>query len=142
MTSNTILLGIAVYMLEANTSRQDEFNIKKQVVNTLAFSKSNGTLALFLPAKMSIPTVTYGFVLESDYADVRRWALTGKPPKNKAYLEVLLRIDGLMVERWVKFNEAHRRMIADTQEAITRPFLGYMEFCDQYLRVEQMATAF
>jgi hypothetical protein len=87
---------------------------------------------------MSIPPETYAFVLESDYRDVCRWAFTGKVPEHKSYLAGILKIDGPMIERWVKFNEAHRRMISDTQEIITRPFLGYIEFCDQCLRVERM----
>lgn len=142
MSLNIEFWGFIVFMLEANIDRQDEFNIKKQEVNTLAISKSNGKLISSLPTKMCIPPVTYGFVLDSDYADVCCWVYSGKIPKNKTYLAGILNIDGPMIERWVKFNEAHHRMIEDTEKTIVRPFLGYMEFCDQCLRVEQTSMAF
>jgi len=84
---------------------------------------------------MPIPPVTYGFVLDAYYVPVRRWALTGQLP-SKESLHGLLNIDETMIKQWVKFNEAHHRMISDRKKEPTKPFLSYVDYCDQCEMVE------
>ncbi len=122
-------------MLEDNSIAQDEFNIKKQEFDTLAFSKSKGKLIISLTVNMPIPPETYGFVLEADYRYVRRWATTGKAPKNRSYLSSILQIDGKIIREWVKHNEVHRRMVRNPEMLKFKPMMKYEEFYEQYLRV-------
>jgi len=106
----------------------------------LLFQKAR-VICLYRSSKnMTIAPDSYAFVLEADYRDVRRWALTGETP-HRSYLERLLQFDGEVIQHWVKHNEAHRRQISCNPGIETdqtgKPMIKYLEFYQQYLRIER-----
>lgn len=116
-----------------------EFYIKKQRANTFAFGKSNDKVRSKLTfSAMTISPYSYAFALEHDYPEIRRWAMTGSFPSKLSGLHSILRANEFKIKLWVRYNEAHRRLVFRNSNVTEHPLFvqGYAEFCEFHDLVE------